>query len=273
MADPFRGVLVEGQATKVTMRWQPTEHAIVELVGSKKPIHIPFFPTGTGLYTAGGFISAICAEDAQGNLVAIDLISSAYDRGPVTEEERAELLQRLGVKVIYEHGPDFSSSPVIASITELEAALVLYLQQHPEKMREMHPDAFEKLVAELMANFGFDVEWTARDRRTAGDVIAFKKDIGSGLVQNYIIECKRYAEHKKVGVEIARALYGAKVDEQFSNALLVTTSFFESGVEKFRAKRWDFELRDFAGLVEWLNRYRPMADGKLHMVGRRLTIR
>ena len=179
--------------------------------------------------------SAPLLEDAHGDLVAVDLVSSDYERGPITEEERASLLQRLGVKVIYQPRSDFSSSPVLASITDLERALVLYLQQHPEKMREMHPDAFEKLVAELMANFGFDVEWTARDRRTAADVIAFKKDAQSGLVNNYIIECKRFSERKKVGVEIARALYGAKVDEQFSNALLVTTSYFESGVEKFRA--------------------------------------
>ncbi len=137
----------------------------------------------------------------------------------------------------------------------------------------MHSDAFEKLVAELMANFGFDVEWTGRDRNTAADVIAFKKDQSSGLKQNYIIEYKRLKETNKVGVEVACSLYGAKVFEGFSNALLVTTSFFEAGVPKFAAKGWDFELRDFFGLVEWLNAYRPSRDGKLHMDGKRLKIK
>ena len=56
MADPFRGVLVEGQVAKLTMLWQPTEHAIVELSQSKRPIAIPFFPKG--LYKLGAFISA-----------------------------------------------------------------------------------------------------------------------------------------------------------------------------------------------------------------------
>jgi restriction system protein len=150
--------------------------------------------------------------------------------------------------------------------------LVLYLQKHPEKMREMHPEAFEKLIAELMANFGFDVEWTARTRGTGADVIAFKVEAQSGLRSNYIVECKRYAERHKVGIEVARALYGAKVDERFANALLVTTSSFEEGVVKFAAERWDFELKDFVGLVEWLNAYRPARDGKLHMDGRRLRL-
>jgi|SRR5271157_3949908 len=270
MPDPFRGVLVEGQTEKLTMLWQPTEHAIVGLYQFNRPIIVPFF--SRGLLNPAAYVSAICFEDQQGALVAVDLIVSEYDRGPVTDQERSALLQRLGVVPIYRPAPDFSSSPVLASISDLERDLVLYLQRHPEKMREMHPDAFEKLVAELMASFGFNVEWTARVRSTGADVIAFKTDAQAGLRTNYIIECKRYAHHNKVGIEIARALYGAKVDERYSNALLVTTSFFEEGVLKFAARRWDFELRDFLGLVEWLNGYRPAREGKLHMDGRRLKL-
>lgn len=270
MPGPFQGMLVEGQAVNLTMLWQPKEHAIVELNQFDRPIVIPYFPMG--LHNPGTFVSAICFESQDGALVAVDLVTSDYDRGPVSEQERSALLQRLGAVPVYRPRPDSSSSSVLASISDLERELVLYLQTHPEKMREMHPDAFEKLIAELMAGFGFDVEWTARSRSTGGDVIAFRTDAHSGLRTNYIIECKRYAQRNKVGIEIARALYGAKEDERFSNALMVTTSFFEEGVVKFAAKRWDFELRDFLGLVDWLNAYRPAQDGKLHMDGRRLRL-
>jgi HJR/Mrr/RecB family endonuclease len=271
MPEPFRGILIEGQAVKLTMLWQPTEHAVLELGQLGRPIVVPYFPKG--LLQPGTYVSAVCAEDEKGDLVAVDLITSDYERGPISEEERSTLLRRLGVSPLYRTAPDFSSSPVLASIGNLERELILYLQKHPEKMREMHPDAFEKLIAELMASFGFDVEWTARDKNTAADVIALRTDNRSGLIHNYIIECKRVAERNKVGVEIARALYGAKADERFSSALLVTTSFFQQGVERFAARRWDFELRDFHGLVEWLNGYRPPQDGTLYMEGRRLKLK
>lgn len=268
--DQFEALHIEGLATSFSMNWQPFEHCVFELSTFPKPIVVPFIPAK--FPSLADHVCAICVEQADGRIVAVDLVASNYDSGPVTHEARAALFQRLGVSPIYQQPRDFSSSPVLESLRELERELILYLQRHPEKMRDVNADLFEKLVAELMANFGFDVEWTARRRNTAADVIAFKTDLTSGLRQNYIIECKRNSEKNKVGIEIARSLYGAKVDEGFSNALLVTTSYFEKGVMKFAAKRWDFELRDFRGLVEWLNAYRPPQDGKLHMEGRRLKL-
>jgi HJR/Mrr/RecB family endonuclease len=271
MTDPFQAILVEGQTVSCTINLEPTQNCILQLNGLQKPIHIPFIPWDLTTHP-GSYVIAVCTDDASSFYNSVDIITSNYDEGPITEQHRWTLFDRLGLSPLYQAKTDFSSSAALASVTDLERELIAYLQRHPEKMRSMHPDAFEKLVAELMASFGFDVQWTARDKKTAADVIAFKTDAPSGLKQNYMIECKRFSEKNRVGVEVARALYGAKVDEQFSNALLVTTSFFESGVERFAAKRWDFHLRDYLGLVEWLNAYRPVQEGKLHMDGRRLKI-
>ncbi len=43
---------------------------------------------------------------------------------------------------------------------------------------------------------------------------------------------------------------------------------FSSG----RGKRYDLELRDFEGIVDWLNTYRPHPDGKLYIQDRRLIL-
>jgi len=158
---------------------------------------------------------------------------------------------------------------VLASLSEIEVELVTYLAKHPELMHEIDPQAFEKLVAELMAAHGFCVEWTGRDKSTAADVIAFRRN-ALGLQENYIVECKRYSRDRAVSIEVARALYGAKVDEGFANALLVTTSRFQRGVEEFALKRWDLHLVAFRKLLEWLNRYSPREDGKLYMDENRL---
>jgi HJR/Mrr/RecB family endonuclease len=203
--------------------------------------------------------------DERNKYIVIDLIVGSNKRR-ITDEQRVEQERRLGISLLYQRKQvDFSSQSVISKITEIESQLVEYLAKHPELMREMNYDAFEKLVAELLASHGFDVEWTGRNNATAGDVIAFKTDSETDLTSSFIVECKRYAPDRPVGIEVARAIYGAKCDERFSNALLVTTSSFQRGVEQFSVRRWDFQLKDFKGLVEWLNRYRPKPDGRLHM--------
>jgi len=143
------------------------------------------------------------------------------------------------------------AEPVIARITEIELELIEYLRKHPELLREMHSDAFEKLVAELLASNGFKVEWTGRNRDTAGDVIAFRMDAGLDLLENYLVECKRYGPNRPVELRSHEPLW-CKAREGFSNALLVTTSTFQDGVERFAMRRWDFHLKDYDGLVKWL---------------------
>ncbi|WPD23102.1 MAG: restriction endonuclease [Candidatus Electrothrix scaldis] len=85
-------------------------------------------------------------------------------------------------------------------------------------------------------------------------------------------ECKRHAKHRKVGVDIVRALYGVKHDLRVGNALLATTSNFTKGVYDFKASRYDLELRDFEGILKWLNEYHPNPDGELHIKDNNLVL-
>ncbi|MBD3675285.1 MAG: restriction endonuclease [Planctomycetaceae bacterium] len=39
----------------------------------------------------------------------------------------------------------------------------------------MHPDTFEKLIAEIFASNGYLCEWTGRCKHTAADVLAIRK--------------------------------------------------------------------------------------------------
>ena len=70
---------------------------------------------------------------------------------------------------------------------------------------------------------------------------------------------------RKVGVDIARALYGLKTDLRVSSAMLATTSHFTKGVYDFKAAKYDFELRDYNGVLEWINNYRPNENGRLYV--------
>jgi restriction system protein len=75
-----------------------------------------------------------------------------------------------------------------------------------------------------------------------------------------LIECKRYDPENKVGVSLVRALYGVKVHENATKAILATTSSFTAGAERlFEAHKWELEPKDHKGVLDWLRQARQFS--------------
>lgn len=110
--------------------------------------------------------------------------------------------------------------------------LIRYLAQHPERMRDLAPRSFEELVAELFRNRGYTVELTPRTRDGGLDIIAIERnDLGAALT---LIECKRYSEENRVGVDIVRGLYGVVEQRRATRGIIATTSYFTRDAATFR---------------------------------------
>lgn len=90
---------------------------------------------------------------------------------------------------------------------------------------------FEELVAEMFRQQGFEVELTQETRDNGCDVIA-TKSIG-GLPFMLLIECKKYARERPVGVNLVRSLLGVQTDRKANKAVLVTTSRFTKPARSF----------------------------------------
>jgi hypothetical protein len=129
--------------------------------------------------------------------------------------------------------------------------LIQVLAQKPELMRAMAPRDFEELVAELLSREGLQVVLTPRSRDGGRDILAcLETPIGEHL---YLVECKRYAANRPVGVELVRQLYGIVEIERATAGLLVTTSTFTSGAYDLqRTIGHRLGLRDYDDLVNWL---------------------
>ena len=159
-----------------------------------------------------------------------------------------------------------------AVVTEITARLIEYLRHHPRALYRLRPRQFEELVAEILASYGWEVHLTPPSRDGGYDIFAVSKDV-SGVKSPWIIECKKYAEHRKVGVDIVRALYGTSaVLRQGANALLATTSYFTKGARAFKASRYDLELKDFHAVLQWVNEYRPNPNGELFIRDNRIVL-
>lgn len=142
--------------------------------------------------------------------------------------------------------------PVHLAVETVSNELLKYVAKHPEALHVLKPRQFEQLIAEVMESFGFDVELTPETRDGGCDVLAVSKSVGPGKLRaSYVIECKKYREDRKVGVEVARQLLFVKNEKQFAGAIIATTSDFTSGVYDFAARRMDFDVRNAEAVKEW----------------------
>lgn len=137
------------------------------------------------------------------------------------------------------------------------------ISKNPELIYSVAPRVFEEIVAELLSSFGWQIKLSPPTRDGGFDILGITTD-GSGLEASWIVECKRYAENKKVGVDLVRQLYGAKNYLGVSNAVLVTTSSFTDVSESFSKLKYDIKLVDRLWLMNWINKYVPTSENKQH---------
>lgn len=154
-------------------------------------------------------------------------------------------------------------STILQITSAVNDSLIEHLLKHPIDLQSMKPRTFEELIAELFHRFGFDVELTRSTRDGGYDIIA----IGNNQIaaSKYLIECKRYAEAKKVGIQPVRSLYGVVQDERATKGILVTTSSFTSPAEDFfERNRWVLEGRAFEDIKNWLRQYQHLNNFRRH---------
>lgn len=139
-------------------------------------------------------------------------------------------------------------------ITSIDDEVKKFLKKHPEKLYELSPRKFEELVASILKDMGFDVELTQATRDGGSDIIAHVRNAVCSYLTH--IECKRYAAGNKVGVGIIREVIGVHHIRGATKSIIVTTSFFSSDAVK-EAERMEnqLDLKDFADIKSWLQRY------------------
>lgn len=136
-------------------------------------------------------------------------------------------------------------------IVSTENRLITSLQKQPGDLRQLDSRTFEKLLAELLVDLGWEVELTKATRDGGADILAYMNtDLGRFLC---LVEAKHYREDRKVGVELVRTLYGTLCDAQANSAMLITSSSFTKDARDFQQKhQYQLNLREYADVVNWI---------------------
>lgn len=143
-------------------------------------------------------------------------------------------------------------SPILVS--EVNDELLRFLARNPDYLRSIEPRMFEEVVAEIFRRKGFEVRVTQKTRDGGLDIYAIKHEIVGTMY--FVIECKRYAESRKVGIELVQRLNGVIDPNQGHRGVLVTTSSFTSDAVKFaKPLEHRLSLRDYEDLKQWLVEY------------------
>ncbi|MES2920993.1 MAG: restriction endonuclease [Verrucomicrobiota bacterium] len=226
--------------TREVASYDQMRRALVSLYETEWFAHVPF-DDGEALHYPD-------AED-----FVDDILS---DQGLLTdfwkfEETKGELLIHSPQLVTPGGGRMFA-----LEVQQVSTELLAYFARHPEDLRHIEPRKFEELMAKIFEDQGYDVELTPPSRDGGRDLMLVQKaSIGSILT---LVECKRYAKGRPVGVEIVRSLYGVVEEERASKGLIATTSHFTKGAVDFRDRlRYRLELADYDRISSWLRPYSP----------------
>lgn len=143
-------------------------------------------------------------------------------------------------------------SVISVDLLTVDKELIAYLNQHPEALYSLNPRRFEELVASLLKHMGYTVELTPTGPDGGVDILATQRSgIGEVLL---LVDCKRYAPSRGVGVEIIRSLYGIGEARRATMSMLATTSYFTAPAQEFqRALHHRLTLRDYDDLVSWIS--------------------
>ena len=141
--------------------------------------------------------------------------------------------------------PDFQ-----IAVAKLSDSIAIDLQRNPNAIRDLTPRQFEELIAELMEKNGYDVTLTKESRDDGVDIFAVKSDSFGRFLT--VVDCKRYREDRKIGIEIVRGMFGTLKIHDASHAMIATTSSFSSVCTKFEAEHeYILSLKDHSDIVNW----------------------
>jgi hypothetical protein len=219
--------------------WEEVMRALTE-IGENEWVNYAPFDGGEPVFgpNMDGYVeSAMTDHDVEGFFDSI----SRPEEGEEIADAHDLLAYRAGLVVQVD-------------LAEINAELVRYLAQHPEKMYELNPRKFEELVAELFRAKGYDIELGRGTKDGGIDIRAFlRNDVGALLT---LIQCKRHFAHNKVNVDVVRGLYGVVNRDDASCGMIVTTSTFtrDARSEQQRLEH-RIHLADYTNLTKWLREY------------------
>lgn len=167
------------------------------------------------------------------------------------EQRVGEVLDELVARSpidLFDRFKDERWLPVL--LNQVSQTIAAKVADDPRLLERMTPRAFEEFVGKLFVTFGYEVELTKQTCDGGFDIVALKKHRDGP--HKLLIEAKRYARARPVGVSVVRQLLHVRDEHRATRALLATTSRFTKAARELMAKHeYELGLRDYDDLMGW----------------------
>ena len=144
------------------------------------------------------------------------------------------------------------SEPRIITFEYINPELIQELKRNPELIRSVHWRDFERVLARLLEEFGYEIDLQRGTKDGGVDLFALSR-LGHPLgPHKYLLQAKRWKG--SVGVAPVRELKFLHDHYGMTKSCLATTSRFTSGAWQLaRQFSHQLELRDLEGIKRWIN--------------------
>lgn len=147
------------------------------------------------------------------------------------------------------------------------AELGSHLRRRYRDIYHLHWRIFETLIEDIYRALGYRTRLTRMSRDNGYDIMLLEGSSGDQV----IVECKRYKEGRRVGIEVVDRLLGVQLRLRTRRAKLVTSTTFTSAA-KIAARQakdsdlgYELELVDVSHLVQALQVYNVLLP-PLHLL-------
>jgi hypothetical protein len=184
--------------------------------------------------------------------------SFLQERGEIIIDQLQALSLRQEILMAVSFDPNAGASEITLDL--VDPLLLDLLAKNPNLLKTLEWRTFEKLLARILADLGYEIELQGGTKDGGVDIFALKRDSIFGS-HRYLLQAKRWSH--AVGVEPVRELLFLHGHHRMTRSCLATTSRFTSGAwELARDYAWQLELRDFDKLLEWINLSRASGRGR-----------
>lgn len=139
--------------------------------------------------------------------------------------------------------------------------LIDEISEHPELLDGVNSRDFEKLIAEIYARMGYEIELRRGTKDDGLDFLAITNEEKDPYI--IIVECKHPIKKNTIGVSFVRELYGVAKHKSVDakQSILVTSSKFSPAAEEFAMETQnEILLHNKKTVLELICKYRWNRD-------------
>ncbi len=138
---------------------------------------------------------------------------------------------------------------------EVNAHLSDFYERNPEKLYSLTMSGFLEVLGEQLTPHGFKTEFHTRTRDGNHDIAGVYNRAANA---RFLLECKAYAEQKRIDIRPVMSLNGRTMDTEFIKGVIATSarpSEIETATGIYERNQYLLPSEEFAKLLQWLAGY------------------